>query len=54
MDQERKVDAPADDRSKPNVRKRWHAPRFFATDVTETSIHPTGGAVEPAQPTLHS
>jgi hypothetical protein len=54
MDQERKVDTPADDHPKMAARKPWHAPRFFATDVIETSTHPTGGGVEPANPLLLS
>jgi hypothetical protein len=43
MDQERKIDTPADDRSNMTVRKSWHAPKFFVTDVLETSTNPTGG-----------
>ena len=30
-------DAPLDDRSKMTARKHWHAPRFFVTEVLETS-----------------
>jgi len=37
MDQERKKDTAADNRSQRVARKSWHAPRFFVTEVLETS-----------------
>lgn len=36
MDQEQKIDTPADEESKVAARRPWHAPRFFVTDVIAT------------------
>jgi hypothetical protein len=46
VDKERKIEAPADDRTK--MRKFWHAPKFFVTEVLETSHQCTGGAADTA------
>jgi hypothetical protein len=46
MDQEREIDAPADETSKMPARKHWHAPRFFVTEVLETSGACTCGGTE--------
>jgi hypothetical protein len=44
MDEERKIEAPAGDRTKMAARKSWHAPKFFVTEVLETSATFGGGA----------
>jgi hypothetical protein len=51
MDEERKIETPADetradDRTKMAARKSWHAPKFFVTDVLETSAGCTGGGAD--------
>jgi hypothetical protein len=53
MDQEQKVEIPADDRSNEAARKPWHAPRFFVTDIIATNTMCTTGGVE-ASPNLAS
>jgi len=48
MDEERKVETSGDDRTKMAARKCWHAPKFFVTEVLETSAGCTcGGADSP-------
>jgi hypothetical protein len=46
MDEERKIETPADDRTKVAARKSWHAPKFFVTEVLETSHGCTGGGAD--------
>ena len=46
MDEERKIETPADDRTKMAARKSWHAPKFFVTEVLETSAGCTGGGAD--------
>jgi hypothetical protein len=46
MDEERKIETPADDRTKMAARKSWHAPKFFVTEVLETSHGCTGGGAD--------
>ena len=46
MDQERKIETPADDRTKMAARKSWHAPKFYVTDVIETRTGCTGGGAD--------
>jgi hypothetical protein len=48
MGEERKIEVPADDRTKMAARKFWHAPKLFVTEVLETSAGCThGGADSP-------
>ena len=54
MDQEQKMDAPADDRSKMTARKHWHSPRFFVTDVIATNSMAGLGAHEAGNPNSSS
>jgi hypothetical protein len=54
MDRERKVDTPADDRSRNAARKPWQAPRFFVTDVMATNLVCGGGGAEPGNPNISS
>jgi hypothetical protein len=46
MDEERKIETPADDLSEKAARKSWHAPKFFVTEVLETSAGCTGGGAD--------
>jgi len=46
MDEERRIEMPADDRTKMAARKSWHAPKFFVTEVLETSGGCTGGGAD--------
>jgi hypothetical protein len=50
MDQERKLETPADDLTNKVARKTWHAPRFFVTDVIATNVMCGGGGAEPGVP----